>query len=95
MAFANVCMHANVWTLLAVRGQGLAALVLVAPALVALPTEVAEAAGKTGHVGVHGQSLGAAFAHGHLARHATGPPRRWVRRARCSGVRVWRHGGAS
>lgn len=50
-------------------------MVLVAPALVALPTDTKEAAGKPGCVTSSGESLGVAFAHGHMAHHTILPPR--------------------
>ena len=57
--------------------QGLAALVLVSPALVALPMEPeAEAPGKAGHTHTAGQSMEAGFAYGHLMSSPAAPPRR-------------------
>ncbi|KAK9792730.1 hypothetical protein WJX73_009891 [Symbiochloris irregularis] len=59
------------------RPEGLAALVLVSPALVALPMEPeAEAPGKSGHTHTAGQSMEAGFAYGHLMSKPTAPPRR-------------------
>lgn len=55
--------------------QGLDALVLVAPALVAQPTEQGEAVGKPGHLTASNQSLSTAFAHGHLANPPAPPTR--------------------
>ncbi|KAK9785507.1 hypothetical protein WJX73_002687 [Symbiochloris irregularis] len=65
------------------RPEGLAALVLVSPALVALPMEPeAEAPGKSGHTHTAGQSMEAGFAYGHLMSKPTAPPRRprWIQR---------------
>lgn len=62
--------------------QGVAALVLVSPALVALPMEPeAEAPGKAGHTHTAGQSMEAGFAYGHLMSGPTAPPRRCLTHA--------------